>query len=61
VILTNGQQGYLRWYPGHPFSEARRHMVLRVPIKPEDRTQGMFEIYPEYNDVIVPLCQFQLV
>ena len=59
--MTSGRRGYANWLPRHPIPEARRtHMGIRVHIKPEDRTFGMYNTWPTHRDRDVPLCQFQL-
>ena len=36
MILTSGRQGFVRWYPGYPSSDATHtHMQLDVAIKQE--------------------------
>ena len=61
MILTSGRRGYVKWLPNLPNAEARRtHMALHVRIKPENPNFGMYNIFPQYKENIVPLCQFQL-
>ena len=61
MILTSGRQGFVRWHPGYPRSDAAyTHMLLAVAIKPEQSSVGMFNHPQDRNDRCQPLCQFEI-
>ena len=62
VTLTNGQQGFVRWFPGYPTSTSgHSRLCVVIEIQPgRGNNIGFFNINPEHTDATVPLCQFNV-